>query len=314
MKQICKIVANLLLLLILAGVLPAQAQQPSPPLLLTLSSSDGFPIIPVLEGWTANADGTVSYSFGYINRNSEGFVDIPLGENNYIEPARFNGMQPTHFTPGHQGGTFLVTVPPNMTDVDIWWHLISEGEDLKVPGRSTTAPYELDFVRPRPQGSLQPLAGFGEDGERSAGLLARVEDYPGSVSAGTAVTLTVNTSDPSDRDPTDPRFGEPLPIGLTWYKHQGPGMVEFTRHASTPVPEEPEEDDDGPRRGGRDRGPDVNQVNVDGPAGVGQVVATFSEPGEYIIRTRADTFSASDSSEGNQCCWSNIYQRVTVSP
>ena len=312
MNKIHKILINLAMLLVAVAMLPVQAQD-SPPLLLTLSSPNGFGIIPVMEGWTANEDDTVSYSFGTINRNTEGAVDIPLGERNYIEPARFNGMQPTHFPPGHAVGVFSVTVPANMTDVDVWWHLISEdGEDLKVPGRSTTAPYELDFILPRPQGSLQPLAGFGENGDASAGLLARVEDYQGSVSVGNPVTLTVNVIDPSDRDVTDPRFEEPLDVGVTWYHHQGPGMVEFTRHASTPEPEEVDPDSARARFLARNQGP--NRVAVGGPSGVANVIATFSEPGEYILRTRADSFAGSDSSEGDQCCWTNVFQRVTVSP
>lgn len=309
MKKIHKILINLAMLLLAVAV---QAQD-SPPLLLTLAPPDGFAIIPVMEGWTANEDDTVSYSFGAINRGTEAAVDIPVGERNYIEPARFNGMQPTHFPPGHIVGVFTVTVPANMTDVDIWWHLISEdGEELKVPGRSTAGAYELDFILPRPQGSLQPLAGFGENGDTSAGLLARVEDYQGSVSVGDPVTLTANVIDRSDRDPTDPRFEEPLDIGVMWFHHQGPGMVEFTRHASTPEPEEVDLDSPRGRRAARNQGP--NRVNVAGPSGVANVTATFSAPGEYILRTRADTFAGSDSSEGDQCCWSNIYQRITVSP
>ncbi len=313
MKQIHRIIIGLTMALTVFAVLPAHAQQPSPPLLLTLSSPNGFPIIPVMEGWTANEDDTVSYSFGTINRNTEGAVDIPLGERNYIEPARFNGMQPTHFEPGHSVGVFSVTVPANMTDVDIWWHLISEdGVDLKVPGRSTTAPYELDFILPRPQGSLQPLAGFGVNGERSFGLLARVEDYSGSVAVDEPATLTVNVLDRSERDPTDPRFEEPLDVGVNWYLHQGPGSVEFTRHESTPEPEAIDEDSPQARFQRRNRGP--NRVNVGGPEGIANIIATFSAPGEYILRTRADTFSGSDSSEGDQCCWTNVFQRVTVSP
>ena len=40
--------------------------------------------------------------------------------------------------------------------------------------------------------------------------------------------------------------------------------------------------------------------------------ATFKEPGEYVVRVKADAFGYSDSSAGNQCCWTNGYQKVTV--
>jgi len=42
--------------------------------------------------------------------------------------------------------------------------------------------------------------------------------------------------------------------------------------------------------------------------------ATFMEPGDYVIRLRVDNFAAPDSSMGNQCCWSNGYLPVTVTP
>ena len=42
--------------------------------------------------------------------------------------------------------------------------------------------------------------------------------------------------------------------------------------------------------------------------------ATFEQPGEYLIRVRADNFGRVDSSDGNQCCWTNGYVTVTVTP
>ena len=44
---------------------------------------------------------------------------------------------------------------------------------------------------------------------------------------------------------------------------------------------------------------------------VGRFRASFSMPGEYMIRIRIDNFGG-DSSPGNQCCWSNGYVRVSV--
>ena len=73
---------------------------------LSLTPPDGLPIIPVLEGWIDNQNGTTSFSFGIINRNDEG-VDIPLGEANRIEPAKWDGIQPTHFPPGRSTGAFI---------------------------------------------------------------------------------------------------------------------------------------------------------------------------------------------------------------
>ncbi len=294
-----------------AGASSLAAQSTDTARFLSLSPPEGLPVIPVLEGWVANPDGTVSFSFGVINRNEEA-VDIPLGEANRLEPARHQGAQPTHFPPGRGTGVFVVTVPGAERETDVWWHLrTGNGEPLKVPGRYGIPAYELDFIRPRPQGALQPLVGIGEDGPRAAGLAARFGDRPGGPArAGEPVALAVNALDPAERDPTDPRFKEPLPMGVTFAKFQGPGAVRFERHESTPEPENPYRESD--RRFAFWEPPGPERLEIEGPAGVARVYAVFSEPGEYVIAAKVDVHRAPDSSNGDQCCWSNVYQRVAV--
>jgi hypothetical protein len=281
---------------------------------LSIAPTDGMPIIPIFEGWVRNEDGSRTFSFGYINRNSKLGVDLPLGTANRIEPAKYDGIQPTHFPVGRGTGVFSVTVPAEEADSDVWWYLTPPGggEQLKVPGRADSGAYELDFVLPRPQGALQPLAGFGTDGEQKAGLLAQIGEFNGTVKAGEPVVLSVNVRDPSDRDPTDPRFVEPLPVGVTFTKYQGAGDVTFARHESTSIPTNPYKE--GSRRFGFWQPPAANEMQVEGGAGVARIYATFSAPGEYMIHTQVDNFRAPDSQAGDQCCWTNIVQKVTVTP
>ena len=40
----------------------------------------------------------------------------------------------------------------------------------------------------------------------------------------------------------------------------------------------------------------------------------FKQPGQYVVRVRADNFGRLDTSPGNQCCWTNGYVKVTVAP
>ena len=308
MRIIKKTIAALLIGVFASAAISVSAQQPR---FLSLTGPEGLPIIPVFEGWVANPDGTTSFSFGIINRN-EVAVDIPLGESNYIEPAKYSGIQPTHFPPGRSTGIFTVTVPASEQENDVWWYVKTGNSDvLKVPGRRGASAYELDFIMPRPQGALQPLVGIGEDGEQKAGLYAQIADYPGgTVRVGEQVELAVNVTDPADRDPTDPRFGEPLDLGVTFNKYQGPGDVTFTRHEDSPVAENPYSE--GSPRFNFWTPPEANQVSTPGPSSVAKVYATFSEPGDYIISTKVDVHEAPDSSNGDQCCWTNVYQRVTV--
>ena len=296
--------------LLLLAVSPLSQGQDDQPRFLSLTPPEGLPIIPLMEGWVANEDGTTTISFGFINRNTDEDVDIPLGENNYIEPAEFNGMQPTHFPSGRSTGVFTVTLSEDQSDIDVWWNLqTGESEVLRVPGRRGASAYELDFIRPRPQGSLQPQAAFG-DTELSAGLTANISDYGSSVAVGETVELVLNASDPADRDPEDPRFGEPLDMNVEFSKHQGPGNVTFERDPNAPEPENPFDPDD--PRFEFFTGPQPNQAIVEGGAGSAMVMATFSAPGDYIIRAAVDVHTAPDSSYGDQCCWTNVYQRVTV--
>ena len=313
MRISAKHIAAALIGLFASAALTVQAQSTDNARFLSLAPPGGMPIIPVLEGWTANPDGTTAYSFGIINRNDNA-VDIPLGEGNYIEPAKFDGNQPTHYPPGRTTGAFTVTVAENERELDVWWNVkTGESEVLKVPGRYGASAYELDFILPRPQGALQPMVGLGEGGSQRAGLFAQVGDYPRNpAQVGIPVEIVVNATDPADRDPEDPRFEEPVPIGVEFELHQGPdgASVEFTRHPDTEVPENPYAEDDPRFRFFRT--PAANQLQIEGPSGVGRVFASFSAPGEYLIRTKVDVHRAPDSSDGDQCCWTNVYQRVIV--
>lgn len=311
MRHFHKTIVTVAIALLATVSISVQAQSSDNSRFLSLTPGGGLPIIPVLEGWIANADGTTSFSFGIINRNDDP-VDIPLGTGNYIEPAKYSGIQPTHFPPGRSTGMFTVTVPAAEADNDVWWYLqTGTDEALKVPGRRGASAYELDFILPRPQGALQPFAGIGENGRQSAGLYAQIGDYPGgTVTVGTAVAMIANVTDASVRDASDPRFEEPIDVGVAFTKYQGSGEVVFERHADTVVAENPYEEDSPRFRFFRE--PKPNTVQIEGPSGVAKVMATFSEPGDYIINIKVDNFRGPDSSNGDQCCWTNIYQRVTV--
>jgi len=264
----------------------------------------GLPIVPFMEGWYGNEDGSVTVSYGYHNRN-ETDVIIPMGENNFIEPAQLNGMQPEIYFTGRHMGVFAVTIPASMASETIWWHLkTGNSEATMVPGERGSAAYELDR-NPRPQGSVQPVIWFeqGNPGRGPEGVLSTTVK---TVAVGAPLKMEVGTEDPSVRDPSNPLFAKPLDTRVMWYKHQGPGEVQFTEDSSTPFMTAP----DVSLRNAMPSSP----ARIAIPAGKGpaRVIATFSEPGDYLIRARLDNWNASDSDGFDQCCWSNAYQRVRV--
>src|SRR4051794_13915850 len=59
--------------------------------------ASGQDIVPAFEGWERNADGSFNMVFGYMNRNYEEQIDLPVGPDNMIEPGPADQGQPTHF-------------------------------------------------------------------------------------------------------------------------------------------------------------------------------------------------------------------------
>jgi hypothetical protein len=270
---------SLFLAVIFASRLPAQEG----PLPLTPLPPSGDIVAPFFDGWYLEPDGTYTFSFGYFNRNTEQIIDIPVGPDNSITPAEYDGLQPTHFRPANYGGfsgrrergTFTVNVPGDFRG-DVVWTLRLNGQTLRVPGRSGIGAYELShspqaagtqppFVKVDP--GAQPV--FGRGNVATTTLTAKV---------GEPITLWVWGEDRGEREA---RFQ----VNATWVKHQGVGEVTFAP--------------------GTVRSPSP-------PGGEMSTQATFSAPGEYVIRVRVDNFTASDSSFADQCCWSNGYYRVTV--
>ncbi|OFE11353.1 hypothetical protein PHACT_12405 [Pseudohongiella acticola] len=304
MRVMSSLVIRAALVLLVNGLMITSISAQSGDRLLRPAPGAGTPVIPFMEGWYGNEDGSVTLSFGYQNRNREP-VRIPAGANNRIEPQGLGDMQPEFFLPGRHHGVFAVTIPADMDGTTVWWHLISEGEELKVPGERGSTAYELDR-NPRPQGSVQPLVGFSESGPVGVGPEGIVSEQVVEASIDEPVTLEVWTNDPSKHDPSDPRYAKPLDSRVSWYLHQGPGEVDFIAHESMPFL------DTRPATPLSRNAPPQHAVAVKESVGPARVTASFSEPGEYLIRARLDNWEASDSDALDQCCWSNAYQRVRV--
>lgn len=270
---------------------------------LTQRKASGDVVGPMFNGWIKNDDGSVTMIFGFVNRNREEIVDIPLGPDNYIEPAQFDGVQPTHFPVYSRGGfvgvqergAFAVTVPAEMADTEVVWTLTHAGHSYSIPGRAVSPAYEMSRGEAA-LGSLSPAIRFSLDGPESND---REGIYAPRMTAmvGKPVQLSAYAQDRGNRSDYDVE-SVIVPVGTEWIVHQGPGKVEFESEKIT----------------GRDRAKmDQSEGMVDDWTLV-QTQATFWEPGDYVVRLRVDNFMADDSQFDNQCCWSNAYVPVTVTP
>ena len=103
--------------------------------------------------------------------------------------------------------------------------------------------------------------------------------------AGQPLTINAIARDGADNDPdlTPIQLKQP-PVTTFWSKYRGPGDVTFSNARPS--------------------------VEKDGKV---STTATFSLPGEYIIRAQVNDRSG-EGGGGFQCCWTNAHVKVTVSP
>lgn len=263
-------------------------------------------VAPIFNGWIANEDGSVQMIFGFANQNREAIVDIPLGPDNFIAPAQFDGVQATHFPVykrfGFVGinerGAFAVTVPADMAGTEVVWTLTSGGKTWSVPGRATSTAYEMSAGE-RALGSLKPAIRFNVNGSEATDVEGIYAPRL-TTSVGDAVTLTAYVQDRGNRADYEDNEMLLYPLGTEWILHQGPAVPDIEQARIT----------------GRERAAEGGESGTRGSNGWEEVTtqATFREPGDYVIRLRVDNFRAPDSKFDNQCCWSNAYVPVTVAP
>ena len=207
--------------------------------------SRGQDVAPVFEGWERNPDGTFSMVFGYLNRNYEEEVDIPVGTANTVDlgtgdagqGASVDRGQPTHFYPRRQRFLFRVVVPKDWDkERKVIWTLTSHGKTNQA------------------KGWLQPVWELSQDVvvENMGGGVPDPNNKPPSLTIGDvsnitlsdAATLTASATDdglpkPYRRSPSNPdrdsQPRRPRGVQIKWIQYRGPGKVTFDPDASAVV-------------------------------------------------------------------------------
>ena len=278
---------------LVAGGLVSAGQLPSEPRRLF-----GAGVTGAFEGWFESSDGSRTFLVGYLNRNTEQALDVPIGPNNRIEPGGPDLGQPTHFLPDRQWGVFTVKVPKEFTTPDqrLTWTIVANGQTTTIPLRLhpdyTVSPFVDVAAKNTP-----PVLRLDEQGPGTQGPLALLQSAPlRRASASTPLSLSAWVED-------DAKFASatmavprnpPPPVRLTWSKYRGPGHLTFA--------------DDKP----------VVQALEGGGVGVrfrglAKTTVRFSQPGEYVLHLLANDYSG-EGGGGEVCCWTTALLKVSVTP
>ncbi len=278
----------------------------------SLSYSRGQNVSPAYEGWEVGADGTKYFVFGYMNRNWEEEIDVPVGPDNGFNIGDADQGQPTHFLPRRNRFVFRVPVPKGFSDTDeLIWTLTTQGRTEKAYA-SLRLDYQIDdVVRASETGALgagssspeirantpptieiqgrksltakvgEPVAlsaVIADDGvpkRRGSGLSGAAVSNPGSrqVTQETRVNRAM-------QPPARVTVGKNIGLHVSWYVYRGAGAVTFT-------PEQIMSWED-TRAGANSPWAPVWVAPPPPPDGKVAVQVTFAEPGTYVLRSRAD--------------------------
>jgi len=273
--------------------LVGSAERASAQLAMEPLKDSGQNIYPAFEGWYQNADGTYSLLIGYYNRNKKEVLDIPIGPDNKIEPGGPDQGQPTHFLVGRAWGTIAIKVPKDFGDKKLMWTITANGKTVSIP-LGLVKGYQVEPYRDAAMGNTPPTIKFQPSGPTLQGPpLPLAQAFSMSAVVGEPATINMWATDegPTEQAPAaggaTSAAGAAAPprtprLSLVLSHYRGVGTITFAD--STPA------------------------IEKDGKA---TTTATFSQPGEYVIRVEGND-SSGVGGGGFQCCWTTAYIRVTV--
>jgi NHL repeat-containing protein len=269
-----------------------QGQTPSPFPLSQPIRERGSSVTGAYEGWYKNKDGSISFLVGYFNRNTKQELDIPVGPNNRIEPGGPDQGQPTHFLTSRQWGVFSIKAPADLGAKKLTWTLIANGQ-TNVVTLHTQPEWVLEPFEDPASKNTPPVVRLQQNGAALAGPPAGIAANL-TTTVGAPLTLAAWAIDEPPKlavanallvAPAAGRGrGAGLPaVSLGWSVFRGPASVTF----------------------------DNPKPRVDPAESKASTTATFSVPGDYILRLQAND-SSGDGGGGFQCCWTNVLVAVSV--
>ena len=227
---------------------------------------------PVFEGWMQNPDGTFEMLFGYLNRNYEEELNIPVGPNNFLEPGDIDQGQPTYFYPRRQRFVWQVTVPADWGDKELVWTVTAHGRTDRAVGWLVPEQIIDEQVV-----AMNRAGGGAPEIENDPPTIELPEGRRRTVAVGETLSLTAVIGDDGvpamrpARNSRPPGRRNALGLRLAWIQYRGPGTVDFDPFVRPMVDHTP--------------GWTPPPLPEDGRI---VTTAVFSEPGTYVIRAMAD--------------------------
>ena len=139
----------------------------------TIIYSRGQNVVPAFEGWEQNPDETYSLWFGYMNRNMDEKVRIPIGPDNKLVPGPLDAGQPTYFQPRRNRYVFQVTVPSDFGTNEVVWTLTSHGKTESAYGSLRVDYVVDDLMKMMDTGGLGVTESSARTKHRSSASRAR---------------------------------------------------------------------------------------------------------------------------------------------
>ncbi len=191
--------------------------------------SSGQTVAPSFEGWVAKPDGSFDLVFGYLNRNLDEEVDVPVGPENTVEPGGPDRGQPTHFLPRRNRYQFRINVPKDFGNKEVVWTLTTKGKTERAYG-SVKPDYVIDdLLIMKDVGALGTKKIERENRAPEVRIDGATER---TVKVGAPLSLTAVASD--DGVPAPKAVANRYPVtqnahGLrvAWFVYRGAGKVTF---------------------------------------------------------------------------------------
>ena len=251
----------------------------------TIIYSRGQNVAPAFEGWERNPDGTFSLWFGYMNRNMDEKLHVPVGPDNRVEPGPLDAGQPTFFHPRRNRYVFQVTVPADFGDGEVVWTVNAHGKTGSAYG-SLRVDYVVDGLM-----KMMDIGGLGvTDIERkNQPPVAAIEgDAQRTVRVGEPLDLSATASDDGIPEPKAaasmwPGLSTPIKdnswgLRVAWLVYRGSGDAVTFDPAQFKT--YPDYRGDSPWTPGWGPPP----LPDDGRY---PVTAIFAAPGDYVLRVMA---------------------------